>query len=110
MGAIAKQLGAFDYMEKPVNIDDLVKKMKKAFRRKMEDAMTAATFAEAGVPAEAFCLYPGAGAEIGGAFGGEKETGGGREAGRWIQPSRSTVTRVRLRHSVTAPAAKAARR
>ena len=44
----ARRLGAFDYLEKPVNIDTLVKKMKQAYRRKMEDTMVAATFAEAG--------------------------------------------------------------
>jgi hypothetical protein len=31
-----------------VNLDVLVKKMKAAYRRKMEDTMVAATFAEAG--------------------------------------------------------------
>ncbi len=49
----ARQLGAFDYMEKPVNIDDLVTRMKKAFRNKMENAMAAAAFAEAGLFGEA---------------------------------------------------------
>ena len=44
----AKRLGAFDYLEKPVNLDVLVKKMKAAYRRKLEDTMEAATFAEAG--------------------------------------------------------------
>jgi DNA-binding response OmpR family regulator len=44
----AKRLGAFDYLEKPVNLDILVKKMKAAYRRRMEDTMVAATFAEAG--------------------------------------------------------------
>jgi DNA-binding response OmpR family regulator len=44
----AKRLGAFDYLEKPVNLDVLVKKMKAAYRRKLEDTMVAATFAEAG--------------------------------------------------------------
>ena len=44
----AKRLGAFDYLEKPVNLDVLVKTMKAAYRRKMEDTMVAATFAEAG--------------------------------------------------------------
>ena len=44
----AKRLGAFDYLEKPVNLDVLVKKMKAAYRRKMEATMVAATFAEAG--------------------------------------------------------------
>ncbi|MBW1981250.1 MAG: response regulator [Deltaproteobacteria bacterium] len=44
----ARRLGAFDYLEKPVNLDVLVRKMKEAYQRKMEDAMVAATFAEAG--------------------------------------------------------------
>ncbi len=44
----ARRLGAFEYLEKPVNLDVLVKKMKAAYRRKMEDTMVAATFAEAG--------------------------------------------------------------
>ena len=44
----AKRLGAFDYLEQPVNLDVLVKKMKAAYRRKLEDTMVAATFAEAG--------------------------------------------------------------
>ncbi len=44
----AKRLGAFDYLEKPVDIDTLVARLKKAFWRKMEKASAAATFAEAG--------------------------------------------------------------
>jgi DNA-binding NtrC family response regulator len=44
----ARRLGAFDYLEKPVSLDVLVKKMSQAVRQKMEDAMVAATFAEAG--------------------------------------------------------------
>ena len=44
----AKRLGACDFLEKPVNLDVLVKKMKAAYRRKMEDTLVAATFAEAG--------------------------------------------------------------
>jgi DNA-binding response OmpR family regulator len=44
----AKRLGAFDYLEKPVTLEVLVKKMKAAYRRKLEDTMVAATFAEAG--------------------------------------------------------------
>lgn len=44
----ARRLGAFDYLEKPVNLDVLVKKMKQAYWRKMEDTMVAAAFAEAG--------------------------------------------------------------
>ena len=44
----ARRLGAFDYLEKPVPLDVLIKKMKQAFKQKMEDAMVAANFAEAG--------------------------------------------------------------
>jgi len=44
----ARQLGAFDYLEKPVDIDKLVDRMKKAYRRKIEDMSVAATYAEAG--------------------------------------------------------------
>jgi DNA-binding NtrC family response regulator len=44
----AKKLGAYSYLQKPVEIDHLVKVMKDAFRKKVEDAMMAATFAEAG--------------------------------------------------------------
>ena len=44
----ARRLGAFDYLEKPVPLDVLIKKMKQAVKQKMENAMVAATFAEAG--------------------------------------------------------------
>jgi len=44
----ARRLGAFEYLNKPVDIDHLIKTMKKAYRKKVEDAMVAATFAEAG--------------------------------------------------------------
>ncbi len=44
----AERLGAFAYLQKPVNLDLLVKTMKQAYKKKMEDAMVAATFAEAG--------------------------------------------------------------
>ncbi len=44
----ARELGAFDYLEKPVDIDKLVDRMKKAYRRKLEDMSVAATYAEAG--------------------------------------------------------------
>jgi DNA-binding response OmpR family regulator len=44
----AERLGAFAYLQKPVNLDVLVKTMRKAYKKKMEDAMVAATFAEAG--------------------------------------------------------------
>jgi DNA-binding response OmpR family regulator len=45
----AKQLGSFDFMRKPADIDLLVAKIKEAFTEKLERAMTAITFAEAGV-------------------------------------------------------------
>jgi len=44
----AKLLGAFAYLQKPVNLDKLMKTMKRAYKRKVEDAMVAATFAEGG--------------------------------------------------------------
>jgi DNA-binding response OmpR family regulator len=44
----ARRLGAFDYMEKPVNIDVLVRSMKAAFKQKMEKTMTGTRFAEVG--------------------------------------------------------------
>jgi DNA-binding response OmpR family regulator len=45
----ARRLGAFDYLQKPVNIDVLANRVKSAYRRKMEKAMMAANSAEAGV-------------------------------------------------------------
>lgn len=44
----AKKLGAFEYLQKPVDIDELVRLMRLAYKKKMEDTMVAATFAEAG--------------------------------------------------------------
>jgi len=44
----AKKLGAFEYLQKPVEIDTLMKKVKKAYKSKFETSMMAATFAEAG--------------------------------------------------------------
>lgn len=44
----AKKLGAFDYLEKPVDIDKLVSRLKKAFQFKLDQAAAAAAFAEAG--------------------------------------------------------------
>lgn len=44
----ARKLGAFEYLEKPVEIDKLMKKIKKAYKSKFESSMMAATFAEAG--------------------------------------------------------------
>ena len=44
----ARKLGAFEYLQKPVEIDTLMKKIKKAYKLKFESSMMAATFAEAG--------------------------------------------------------------
>lgn len=44
----ARKLGAYEYLQKPVDIDVLVKTLGEAYREKVEDAMVAATFAEAG--------------------------------------------------------------
>ena len=44
----ARKLGAFHYHKKPVDIDELLSTVKKAYREKIEDMMVAATFAEAG--------------------------------------------------------------
>ena len=44
----ARSLGAFDYLQKPVDIDNLVARIKKAYQRKLDNLAVAATFAEAG--------------------------------------------------------------
>jgi DNA-binding response OmpR family regulator len=44
----ARRLGAFAYLQKPVDIEKLVVTLKNAYKKKMEDSMVAATFAEAG--------------------------------------------------------------
>ncbi|MBT8340185.1 MAG: response regulator [Desulfatitalea sp.] len=46
----ARELGAFDYLQKPVNIETLTKVIEKAYtyKQKFENTMMAATFAEAG--------------------------------------------------------------
>ncbi|MFH1625309.1 MAG: response regulator [Pseudomonadota bacterium] len=49
----ARTLGVFDYLEKPIDIEKLVKRMRDAFRRKLDKYTTAATFAEAGESDEA---------------------------------------------------------
>lgn len=45
----ARELGGFDFLKKPADIDLLVAKIKEAFAEKIERAMLAATFAEEGV-------------------------------------------------------------
>jgi DNA-binding response OmpR family regulator len=44
----ARRLGAFEYLQKPVPIEDLGKKIKLTYKKKIETTMMAATFAEAG--------------------------------------------------------------
>jgi len=46
--AEARRLGAFDYLQKPVDIEKLVQVMRKAYKSKVEDTMAAAAFAEEG--------------------------------------------------------------
>lgn len=46
--AEARRLGAFAYLQKPVDIEKLIITLKNAYKKKMEDSMVAATFAEAG--------------------------------------------------------------
>ena len=44
----AERLGAFDYLEKPINIETLVTTIRKALSQKWDESMVASTFAEAG--------------------------------------------------------------
>ncbi len=44
----ARRLGAFDYLQKPVDIEKLIKTLRKAYKKKLEDTMVAAAFAEEG--------------------------------------------------------------
>jgi len=44
----ARRLGAFDYLQKPVDIDHLVQYIKRAYKKKIERSLTAAAFAEEG--------------------------------------------------------------
>ena len=46
--AEARRLGAFAYLQKPVDMEKLIKTLRDAYKKKMEDAMVAATFAEEG--------------------------------------------------------------
>jgi len=45
----SKKLGVYDYLKKPVDIETLVKSIKNAYQKKIEEAMITATFAEAGI-------------------------------------------------------------
>ena len=44
----ARKLGVFEYLQKPIDIETLMKKVKKAYKNQFESSMMAATFAEAG--------------------------------------------------------------
>jgi len=44
----ARRLGAFDYLRKPVEIEALMKHIRRAYKSKIEGSLTAAAFAEAG--------------------------------------------------------------
>ncbi len=44
----ARRCGAFEYLQKPVDVDELVRMLRLAYKKKMEDTMVAATYAEAG--------------------------------------------------------------
>ncbi len=44
----AKRLGAFAYLQKPVEIEKLITTLKSAYKKKLENAMLAAAFAEEG--------------------------------------------------------------
>jgi DNA-binding NtrC family response regulator len=44
----ARKLGAFAYLQKPVDLDHLVEVMRKAYKARVENTMAAAAFAEAG--------------------------------------------------------------
>jgi DNA-binding NtrC family response regulator len=46
--AEARRLGAFAYLQKPVEIEKLVRTLKDAYKKKLEDTMAAAAFAEEG--------------------------------------------------------------
>lgn len=46
--AEAKRLGAFAYLQKPVDIERLIQTLKNAYKKKLEDTMAAAAFAEEG--------------------------------------------------------------
>lgn len=44
----ARKLGAYDYLQKPAEIDVIVQSIKKAYKHKIENPIMAAAFAEAG--------------------------------------------------------------
>ncbi|PIU50534.1 MAG: response regulator [Desulfobacterales bacterium CG07_land_8_20_14_0_80_52_14] len=44
----ARRLGAFDYLQKPVDIDNLVQRIKHAYKNRIENSLSGAEFAKAG--------------------------------------------------------------
>jgi DNA-binding NtrC family response regulator len=46
--AEARRLGAFEYLQKPVDIEKLIRTLRKAYKSKVENTMAAAAFAEEG--------------------------------------------------------------
>jgi len=46
--AEAKRLGAFAYLQKPVDMEKLIRTLRDAYKKKLENAMVAASFAEEG--------------------------------------------------------------
>lgn len=46
--AEARRLGVFDYLRKPIPLDQLMRTLKAAYKKKIEQAMVAASFAEEG--------------------------------------------------------------
>ncbi|MGC8658146.1 MAG: response regulator [Desulfomonilaceae bacterium] len=44
----ARRLGVFEYLRKPIPLDQLMKTLRAAYKKKLEDSMVAASFAEEG--------------------------------------------------------------
>ncbi|HIJ55634.1 MAG TPA: response regulator [Deltaproteobacteria bacterium] len=44
----ARRIGAFEYLQKPIEIENLMKHIKRAYKSRIESGLAAATFAEAG--------------------------------------------------------------
>jgi DNA-binding NtrC family response regulator len=45
---LARHWGAFEYLHKPVDIDDLIQTLSRAYKKRMADVVVAPTFSEAG--------------------------------------------------------------
>ncbi|MBW1989524.1 MAG: response regulator [Deltaproteobacteria bacterium] len=55
----ARELGAFEYLEKPVDVDKLVDRIRGAYKKRLSNIAAAATFAEAGQFDTARDIYKG---------------------------------------------------